>query len=45
MPTPYGAGEDAAQTATRGLLAAVGTTPHDTAFSLRNVAGWRVIPQ
>ena len=35
----------AAQTATSGLLAAVGTIPQEAEFSVRNVAACRAAPQ
>jgi hypothetical protein len=41
---PYGP-EAAAQTATSGLLAGLGTTPHEAEFSVKNLAARRVGPQ
>jgi hypothetical protein len=37
--------DDAAQIATSGLLAELGTTPHETEFSLKVLAAWRLAPQ
>jgi hypothetical protein len=41
----YWLAAEEAQTATSGLLAGLGTTPHDAERSVRNVAGLRFGPQ
>jgi hypothetical protein len=41
----YWAAADDAHTATSGLLAGLGTMPHEAERSVRNVAGLRFAPQ